>query len=116
MPTRLLTVNLPRLLSDLVVGLVADEDDLMVVGDVAAGLALTALEAIAPEVVVVCMDKTERAHTALAQLRERRPPVRIVELHDVGRTAIIHVPGALPRMVADVSPGALLRMLRGPGN
>jgi hypothetical protein len=114
--TRLLTVNLPRLLGDLVVGLVADKDDLVFVGDVSAEGAMAALDALAPDVIVVCMDETAPVRATLARLRAHRPAVRIVELDGAGRTSIIHVAGAAPHKVADISPEALRRMLRGPGN
>lgn len=115
-PTRLLTVNLPRLLSDLVGGLMASVDDLAIVEDVSAEHALAAIDALAPDAIVLCADDGDIARTTFCRLRASSPAMRIVELDAMGRTAIMHDPGAAPRVVADVSPEALLDMLLGPGN
>lgn len=113
LPTRILMVDMPQLLSGLVDEVVAGEAGLAIVGHITLTGALSALPAWRPDLVVLGADDEPQAAKALALLRARHPQLRVVSLDASGRTATGHEPGEPPQRVTGVSPAMLLALLRG---
>lgn len=111
--TRILTVNLPRLLGGVVGDIVAGHAGLEIVGDASADDMLAAIDALHPTVVVLDTDDVGRAAAPMVLLRARHPLLRVVAINGKGRVATAHEPGAAPRVVDEVSPQMLLQLLRG---
>ena len=110
--TRILLVELPRLLSGVVRGIVSQHSGLEIVGEAASNKLLDSVAAMTPDVIVLGTTAGERA-PPLATLRALHPALRVVTLDRDGRCATALEPNAAPRTVTEVSPSTLLEMLRG---
>jgi len=78
---RVLVANRPRLMRDLVTALVAEPHDLEVVGEIYDERDLVAaVEALAPDVLVVGLDESDQLSPACTALLARRPHLKIVGL------------------------------------
>ncbi|MEK7406328.1 MAG: hypothetical protein AAB225_14600 [Acidobacteriota bacterium] len=83
MRKRVLVAYRPRLMRDLVTALVAEQSDLEVVGELYDEKDLVAaVEALAPDVLVVGLDESNQISPACALLLARRPHLKIVGLAD----------------------------------
>ncbi|HWP85359.1 MAG TPA: hypothetical protein VNN17_09230 [Terriglobia bacterium] len=81
MAKRVLMANRPRLMRDLICGLVAQEEDLEVVGELYDERDLmAAVESLAPDVVVVGLDESNQPPAVCAALLAKRPSLRIIGL------------------------------------
>jgi DNA-binding NarL/FixJ family response regulator len=112
--TRILTVNVSRLLRGVVGGIVSGHAGLEIVGDAGVDDLLSAIDALHPGVVVLGTgDDAAASAEALTLLRARHPGLRVVGIDRDGRSATVHRPGVVRCVVAEVSPAVLLQMLRG---
>ncbi len=77
--TRVLVANTPRLVRDLVAGLVSEQQDLELVGEVNEERSLfAAVEAFAPDVVVVGLGESDRISPYCAALLAKRPHLKLL--------------------------------------
>jgi hypothetical protein len=110
---RILALNVPRLLREVIGGVVAGYAGLELVGrqtrDVDAAIA-----ALQPDVVILVCDSVS-AEERLLVLRASHPALRVVALDADGRAATLYEPAASPRRISEVSPTMLLSLLRGGG-
>ena len=112
--TRILTVNVSPLLRGVVGGIVSGHAGLEIVGDAGVDDMLPAIDRLHPGVVVLGTgDDAAATDAALSLLQSRHPGLRVVDIDRDGRSATLHRPGAVRRVVAEVSPAVLLQMLRG---
>ena len=110
--TRILTVNLPRLMSGVLTAIVAEHQEMEIVGEADACNVLEAVRARNSNVVVIGTDEG-RSDPMFALLETQMPTLRIVTIDREGRRAIAYEPGAAPLEATEVSPGVLMEMLRG---
>ena len=111
--TRILLVNLPRLLSGVVRGLVAQNDDLRIVGEVSASALDDALAATRADIVALGVEAEQEAMST-ALVRRRHPLLRVLMLDVGGHHATMDEPDGRRRQVPELSPAVLLELLRGP--
>ena len=79
MRKRILVANRPRLMRDLVATLIAQQPDLEVIGEVYDEKDLpAAVEALAPEVVVVGLGESDEIPPSCAMLLTKRPDLKIL--------------------------------------
>jgi DNA-binding NarL/FixJ family response regulator len=106
---RILLVNLPRLLREIVRTVVASQLDLCVIADVTGDDTQLAavLDAVVADVVILNTDHPESA-TLLSPLLAVRPPVRIVVIANDGRESFVCQPSG------ELSPASLLDAIRHP--
>ena len=79
MPKRVLVANRPRLMRDLVATLIAQQPDLEVVGELYDEKDLVpAVEALAPDVLVVGLDEPDQIPPICATLLAKRPDLKIL--------------------------------------
>ena len=110
--TRILLVELPRLLSGVLREITRQHAGLEIVGETASSTLLDAITAMTPNVVVIGTIARERA-PPIESLRALHPALRVITLDQDGRGATVHQPKAAARTVTEVSPSTLLEMLRG---
>lgn len=108
---RILALNVPRLLRDVIGGVVSGYAGLELVGRETRD-AHAAIEAAQPEVVMLVSD-APRPDLQITAIRARHPGLRVVCLDSAGRVATLYEPGLAPRRIPEVSPTMLLSLLRG---
>ena len=113
--TRILAVNLPGLLSEVLSAIVAEHEGVKIVGDTDARDVLAVVRAQDANVVVIGIDEG-LADTMLTLLMTELPTLRIVTIDREGRRATAYERGALLHEVDEVSPNALVEMLCGATN
>ncbi len=111
--TRILTVNLPRLLNDVISGIVSGHPGLEIVGDTEAEHVIDAIAFTQPNVVALGVAGPQ-GEPLLALLRARHPLLRVVTIDLEGQRATAYEPRAAPRVVSEISPHTLLEMLLNP--
>ncbi len=113
--TKILLTNLPRLLTGVVRGLVAQDTELQIVGEVSIGDVAKAVDSTDANVVAVGVTDAQDV-VGLTMLRERHPRLRFLMIDVTGHHATMDEPDGCRRQVTEISPAALLAMLRGaPG-
>jgi hypothetical protein len=113
--TRILTVNVPRLLGDVMRGIVSGHAGLEIVGDAQVDDMLTAISTLRPDVVVLGSDRGAGS-AYISQLTASHPRLRLVSIDAEGRSATVHEPGLEAREFREVSPNMLLELLYAPRN
>jgi chemotaxis response regulator CheB len=111
--TRILTVNIPRLLNGVINGIVSGQPGLEIVGDTEAEHMLDAIASTQPNVVALGV-AGQQGEPLLALLRVRHPLLRVVTIDLEGGRATAYEPRAAPRIVSEISPRTLLEMLLNP--
>ena len=110
--TRILTVNLPRLLREVLTAIVAEHDGMEIVGEGDACNVIASVRALDANVIVIGTDEG-RADTIYATLKMQLPTLRVVTIDREARRVTAYEPGAVPSEAEEVSPGVLVKMLRG---
>jgi hypothetical protein len=108
---RILALNVPRLLEEVIGEVVAGYASFELVGRQTQD-ADAAIDAVQPDVLVVVKD-TAQAEQEIARIRARRPALRIVALDAAGSEATAYEPGLPPRRIPELSPMKLLNLLHG---
>src|SRR5262249_44207928 len=108
----ILVVGLPRLLDEIMSGIIAGESGLKVVGNVSAKDVLNAIATLRPSVVVIG-GESDRTDAYVTLIQENHPQIRIISLDAEGQTAKVYEAGRAVRRETDISPKLLLEMLRG---
>ncbi len=111
MHARILALNVPRLLQEVIGEVVAGYASFELVGRQTRD-ADAAIDAVQPDVLILVNDATQ-TEQQIARLRTRYPALRIVSLDAAGNQATAYEPGSAPRHVSEVSPTKLLSLLRG---
>jgi chemotaxis response regulator CheB len=109
---RVLVVNVPRLLSDVMSGIMASDSEIEIVSEVGETDMLSAIAALEPDVVVFSGEADE-AKSNLARIGASYPMLRVVSVDADGRAATIHEPGVAARRITDISPLMMLSLIRG---
>ena len=103
--------GLPRLLADVVAGVLEEQDDVRVVGEpVALEATMVTVAAHRPDI-VVCGVPPAEAGGLYELLQATHPDLRVVELVADGRTARVHGRGAAD--LGDASMLSLVAAVRG---
>lgn len=109
---RVLVVNVPRLLRDVMGGIMASDSEIEIVSEVGETDMLSAIAALDPDVVVFG-GETDDAKSHLALVGASYPMLRVVSVDADGRAATIQEPGVAARRVTDISPLMMLSLIRG---
>jgi len=109
---RVLVVNVPRLLRDVMSGIMAGDSEIEIVSEVSATNMLNAIAALDPDVVVFGGENGD-AGAEIARIGAKHPMLRVVAVDADGRAATIHEPGMAARRVTDISPLMMLSLIRG---
>jgi DNA-binding NarL/FixJ family response regulator len=111
---RLLLVDLPRMLRDLIAEAVASRADIELVGELSAGDSVAAaLERYAASVVILPIDHPEARGQAKALLANARADVRIVALDPDGRSGLVFDLQPRQTRVGEVSLHGLVELIGG---
>jgi hypothetical protein len=109
---RVLVVNVPRLLGDVMGGIMATDSEIEIVGEVSAKDMLSAIAALGPDVVIFG-GESDDADSYLALIGANYPLLRIISIDADSRAATIYEPGGPARQVTDISPRIMLNLIRG---
>ena len=110
---RILLAEMPRMLIDIIKGIIATQRDFVVVGEISVqdGLLRTAIDKRVDVIIVSALttNKTEN----YSDLLYRRQRMKIIAIAADGRQALLHVlqPHAIP--VGEVSAASLIAAIRG---
>lgn len=110
--TRILAVNLPRLLGDVMSGIVARHAGLQVVGTTDCEHMVEAIPKLGTDVVLLGAEAGEEREV-LSLLLQVHPRLRVVVIDSAGRHAVAHDAGGVTSEADEVSPDTLVQMLRG---
>lgn len=111
-PTRILLIDMPRMLRETVRDVVGRDPRLLVVGELdRAADVEAAARTYDPQVVITDAHGCDRA--AIARLLDARPRIRVLTIEGDGRRGVLHrlAPEALP--LGDLSREQLLEALHG---
>ena len=112
MRIRILLVEMPRMLHDVVGSILGGEPDLCVVADgVAAGALVERVERERPDVVVLCVE-SESPPAMCEELLGRFPRLAVVALEDRGERGSIYMMQPMRFRVAEVSRTELVTAIR----
>ena len=112
-PTRVLLVDMPRMLRDIVGAIVTGQPDLEVVGEVDSSEALVACaERTQPHVLIVGSEPS--VLTTSRRLMADASRLRVIEVVAEGRAGYLYQRLPERTLVGDISPEALLSVVRGP--
>jgi chemotaxis response regulator CheB len=113
-PNRVLLVDLPGMLRDLIAEAVAARPDIELVGELAAGDSVAeALERCAASVVILPVDHPEIQGKAKALLANARAGVRIVALEPDGRSGLVYDLQPRQTRFGDTSLHMLMELIGG---
>lgn len=110
---RVLLVNVPRLLGDVMSGIMAGDPEIKIVSEVSGKDMLGAIAGLDPNLVVFGGESDE-TEIYVALMGARYPMLRAVTVDADGRAATIYEPGSAARRVTDISPRMMLSLIRGP--
>jgi DNA-binding NarL/FixJ family response regulator len=111
--TRVLLLGIPRILSDILQGLLADEPDLELVGDLRSEDAgVDELDQATPDVVITGVRDGVVPATCL-DLLSKRPHTRIIGISPRGGRTIVYELRPHLITLGEVSPTALVDLIRG---
>jgi hypothetical protein len=105
----LLLVEVPRMLRDIVVGLVTDADDVDIAGEVRGAGAADALSRTGADFVISGRDDEELVHELLG----RKPAVEVLTVTGDGRHGSLHRLVPLRTPLGELWPDRLLEIVRG---
>jgi hypothetical protein len=108
---RILALNVPRLLQEVIGEVVAGYASFELVGRQTQD-ANAAIDAVQPDVLILVKD-TPQVEQEIARLRGHYPALRIVLLDAAASEATAYEPGAAPRQISEVSSMKLLNLLLG---
>ena len=111
-PTRILTVNLPRLLNGVLSAIVAGHEGMDVIEEADASDVVAAVQEHQANVVVICTNEG-RGDPMFVLLKKELPELRIVTIDCEGRRATMYEAGAADREANEVSAKVLVDLLRG---
>ena len=110
--TRILLVEMPRLLSDILKDLISAEPDIEVAGEALTRDGLLALaERTRCDIVVLGSDRSEPPPEGLALL-EALPHVRLIGVSSDGRSLFLYERGRRQTPLGQMSPRELLSVIR----
>lgn len=113
MPIRVLICGMPRLLTDVVSGIVAAEPDMVVVARLdSAAEPVASVRTLEPDVVILQQESAPARgdHSSLFAAREG---LKIVAIGGGGRGGTLYLKGAKPTTLGGLSVARLLRTVRG---
>jgi len=88
---RVLVANRPRLMRELIIGIIADQPDIEIVGEVGDDGDLTeAVEQVRPDVLILALEEPERRPSQCGFLLGRYPNMRILALAPERNRAIFY--------------------------
>jgi hypothetical protein len=118
MPSRVLLLHMPGILSDLVRGIVSDHEDIEVVASLSDPALLESVAGANDIGVVITVCNSEERHLApLDEFLAGRPHRRVLAIEDDARTAYLYELRPRRTSIGPLSPEALIDFVRGsPGS
>jgi DNA-binding NarL/FixJ family response regulator len=108
--TRVILVEMPRMLREIVREVVANEPDLEVVDEADRDAALAAIRASGACVVIT--QREEPACESIGRWLDTRPQVRVLALSSDGRDGAVYELRPEKRLLGEISPPTLLAAIR----
>ena len=111
-PVRVLPMNIPKLLFDLIKGIIVSSEDLHFVGEAMKGTGILRAAAATKADVIILSDKDTSADNCY-RILQRRPRLKIIAISADGRRGFLYELRPRAKTIRDLSAESLIAAIRG---